>query len=108
MRPRAERRLFPPAIATAVVASVLFASVEAVQETPAPKPQPAKGVVIRGCLTGSKLTHLDPQNLASPDVALKLPDTLKVTSIRVIRSQVKALNGHQVEITGSLRGIPGI
>jgi len=33
---------------------------------------------------------------------------LKVTSIRVIRDQVKALNGHQVEITGSLRGIPGM
>jgi hypothetical protein len=65
------------------------------------------GVVIRGCLTGSKLIHVDPQNLA-PDLVLKLPDALKVTSIRVIRSQVKALNGHQVEITGALRGIPGM
>jgi hypothetical protein len=33
---------------------------------------------------------------------------LKVTSIRVIRDQVKALNGHQVEVTGSLRAIPGM
>jgi hypothetical protein len=33
---------------------------------------------------------------------------LRVTSIRVIRDQVKALNGHQVEVTGALRGIPGM
>src|SRR5262249_42754052 len=44
----------------------------------------------------------------SADLELKIPDRLKVTSIRVIRDQVKALNGHQVEITGSLRSIPGM
>jgi hypothetical protein len=66
------------------------------------------GVVIRGCLTGSKLIHIDPQTQLPADLVLKLPDTLKVTSIRVIRDQVKALNGHQVEVTGALRGIPGM
>lgn len=96
------------AVATfAIVASAFFVSVEAIQEAAAPKPQSSKGVVIRGCLTGSKLTRVDPQNLAA-DLVLKLPDTLKVTSIRVIRDQVKELNGHQVEITGALRGVPGM
>lgn len=61
-----------------------------------------KGTVIRGCLTGSKLTHIDP-DVATPN----LPDILRVTSIRVIRSQVKALDGHQVEVIGTLSGIPG-
>ena len=73
----------------------------------APKPQPAKGVVIRGCLTGEKLSRIDPQNV-EPAVELKLPDVLRVDSIKVIRDQVKALNGHQVEVTGALRGIPGL
>jgi hypothetical protein len=66
---------------------------------PAAKP---KGVVIRGCLTGSKLTHIEPA-----DAMLDGPDILRVSSIRVIRDQVKALNGHQVELIGTLRGIPG-
>ena len=62
-------------------------------------------VVIRGCLTGSKLAHLDVENL---DPALTLPDTLKVAeSIRVIRSQVKALNGHQVEVIRDAARHPG-
>jgi hypothetical protein len=81
-------------------------TIDAVQE--ATKPQPLKGVVIRGCLTGSKLTHVDPQTQLPADLQQKLPDRLTVTSIRVIRDQVKALNGHQVEVTGALRGIPGI
>lgn len=91
-------------VAIAMAAGAARPSVEAMQQPAAsPKPQPA-GVVIRGCLTGSKLTHLDVENL---DPALILPDTLKVASIRVIRSQVKALHGHQVEVIGTLRGIPG-
>jgi hypothetical protein len=61
-----------------------------------------KGVVIRGCLNGSKLTHIDPD-----DATLSVPDILRVTSLRVIRSQVKALDGHQVEVIGTLSGIPG-
>ena len=31
----------------------------------------------------------------------------RVKSLRVIRDQVTALNGHQVEVIGSLSGIPG-
>src|SRR5262245_48773081 len=108
MKTSGVRRVVLAAIATTgIVAAVFVPSVEANQETAAVKAQPSKGAVIRGCLIDSKLTHVDPQNLAA-DLELKLPDTLKVSSIRVIRDQVKALNGHQVEITGALRGIPGM
>jgi len=96
------------AIAAIVGGGFLTTSLEAIQEAAAPKPEPRKGVVMRGCLTGSKLIHIDPQTELPADLMLKLPDTLKVTSIRAIRDQVKALNGHQVEVTGALRGIPGM
>jgi hypothetical protein len=66
------------------------------------KPAKPKGVVIRGCLTSWKLTHVDPD-----DAMLKIPDVLRVKSLRVIRDQVTGLNGHQVELIGSLSGIPG-
>jgi hypothetical protein len=68
----------------------------------ASKPQPTNKYVIRGCLTGSTLTDLE----ATPP--LKLPEKLKVASTRTIRDQVKGLNGHQVELTGALFGVPGV
>jgi hypothetical protein len=108
MKTRAVQRLVLMAMAAIGISGLVVTPLDAVQESAAPKPQPRKGVVIRGCLTGSKLTHIDPQTQLPADLALKLPDTLKVTSIRVIRDQVKALNGHQVEVTGSLRAIPGM
>jgi hypothetical protein len=79
------------------------------QSQPAPQPDPAiklqrpKSTIIRGCLTGSKLTHIEPVQL--DDASANIPDVLRVSSIRVIRSQVKALNGHTVELIGTLRGI---
>ncbi len=80
----------------AAAASVAFA------QQPAARPQSSNGgVTIRGCLTGGKLVHIEPD-----DPMLKVPDALRVTSIRVIKSQVKALDGHQVEVIGTLRGIP--
>jgi hypothetical protein len=95
--------MLQPAIVTiAVVASMASPAAQATQQPAAPEPRPANGVVLRGCLTGSNLTHIVPQ-----DLALTLPGTLNVSSIRVIRSQLKALNGHQVELIGALRGIPG-
>jgi len=104
-----ERRVVLPVLVTvALVINCSLAIVDAVQETAASKPQPRKGVVIRGCLTGAKLTHIDPQTQLPADLLLKLPDTLTVTSIRVIRDQVKALSGHLVDVTGLLRGIPGM
>jgi hypothetical protein len=77
------------------------------QNQTAQAPSSAKGYVIRGCLTKDKLSHIEPQNVP-PAVETKLPDVLKVTSIRVISSQVKALDGHQVEVIGALRGVPGV
>jgi hypothetical protein len=58
-------------------------------------------VTVRGCLTGSKLTHIE------TDSKLNLPDGLNVSSIKVIRNQVKGLSGHRVELIGRLEGVPG-
>jgi hypothetical protein len=106
--PRRARRLVALALTAMIVAALTAVAAPAGnQQTTPPEAQRGKGVVIRGCLTGSKLTRIDPQNLTPHDVSL-LPDTLTVTSIRVIRSQVKALNGHEVEVTGALRAIKGL
>jgi hypothetical protein len=70
---------------------------------PSPKSQPTNKYVIRGCLTGSTLTDIEP---APPP--LKLPEKLRVASTRTIRDQVKGLNRHQVELTGALFGVPGV
>jgi hypothetical protein len=80
------------AISTAIAGS---------QEAEKPQPQPANGVTLRGCLTGTKLTHVEPA-----DPKLTVPGALRLTTIRVIRDQVKPLNGHQVEVIGTLRGVP--
>ena len=92
---------FFPAVA-AIALSVTVATVEGDQQPAAPAQNDGR-VTIRGCLTGSKLTHLEPQGT----IPLQLPETLFVTSIRVIRDQVKALDKHQVEVIGTLHGIPG-
>jgi hypothetical protein len=86
---------------TAAAITLMWIIPASAQQQTSPPQRPA-GAVIRGCLTGSKLTHIDPGN-----VTLSLPDTLTVRSVRVIRDQVKALNGHTVEVAGKLRGIPG-
>jgi hypothetical protein len=67
------------------------------------KPKPVNKYVVRGCLIGSTLTDLEP---APPP--LKLPEKLQVSSTRTIRDQVKALSGHQVEVTGALFGVAGV
>jgi hypothetical protein len=89
-------------LALAPAPALVASGASAAQSAAKPQAQQPKGVVIRGCLTGSKLTHLDPD-----DAKLTIPDILRVTSLRVIRSQVKALDGHQVEVIGTLQGIPG-
>ena len=72
------------------------------QAAAVPQSQPVNGTVVRGCLSGTKLTQIEPA-----DITLNLPDTLRVSTIKVIRSQLKALNGHEVELIGTLHGIPG-
>lgn len=103
MNPSLRARIVFAAIGMIAVVPLFAAG----QETQATKPAAPKGVVIRGCLAKEKLSRIDPQNV-TPVVELKLPDVLRVTSIRAIRDQVKAMNGHQVEVTGSLRAIPGL
>jgi hypothetical protein len=102
----ATRRLSGLSVAAAIATTgiISLSATETSQQAAAPPPQQAlKGVAIRGCLVGSKLTHID-----QDDSAPTLPNPLTVSSIRVIRSQVKALSGHQVEVIGSLRNIPGM
>lgn len=78
-------------------------TVAAAQTAPPPKAPPINSYVVRGCLKGSTLTAIEPTQ-----PPLKLPEKLKATSTRVIRDQLKALDGHRVEITGALFGVPGI
>ncbi len=68
-----------------------------------PKPTPMRDLVVRGCLEGTTLTQIEPQT-----PPLTFPKRLKVASINVIRDQVKALDGHRVELTGILHGVPGV
>jgi hypothetical protein len=91
--------------ATMAFAALVSSGVTAANQQAAPPPPPGqalKGVAIRGCLVGTKLTHID-----QPDSAPALPTVLTVTSIRVIRDQVKGLDGHYVEVIGALRNVPG-
>jgi len=93
------RQLIVLTAAVALVATVRVVCGVAAQElTPAPKP--LKGIAIRGCLMGSRLTHIEPMDSDAP-----FPDSLGVSGIRVIRSQLKALNGHQVELIGTAEGV---
>src|SRR5262245_53932538 len=94
-----------------VITIAAMSSAAAAQESTSPtqepaassQPRPTNKYVIRGCLTGSSLTNIEP----TPP-PLKLPEKLRVVTTRTIRDQVKALNGHQVELTGGLFGVPGV
>jgi hypothetical protein len=88
--------IFAATIVLAASPGVLSAS--APQE-PAPA-QPLKGIAVRGCLSGSRLTHVEPADPGAP-----LPAALGVAGIRAIRGQLKALNGHQVELIGTVEGV---
>jgi hypothetical protein len=100
------RRIVVVSILSAVLAGLTLTAAPREQDA-ATKPATPKGsAVIRGCLTGGKLIHIEP--IEPQDHALKIPDNLKVGSLRVLRDQVKGLDGHQVEIIGTLRGIPGM
>src|SRR5262245_54832452 len=99
------RRFLSIVITIAAIGSAAAAQdpTPATQESPTPKPPPTNKYAIRGCLNGSTLKDIEP---APPP--LKLPEKLRVTSTRTIRDQVKALSGHQVEVTGALFGVPGV
>ena len=92
-------RLIVSTAVVALVATLRVVSGMAAQEsTPATKP--LKGIVLRGCLMGSRLTHIESMDSDAP-----YPDSLGVSGIRVIRSQLKALNGHGVELIGTAEGV---
>jgi hypothetical protein len=82
------------------------AAAQAVQEqTPPasqapPVSQPLKGIAVRGCLSGSKLTNVEP---VAPGTSM--PASLGVNGVRAIRGQLKSLNGHQVELIGTVEGV---
>jgi len=86
------------AIALAVSLGIVSAP-QAQGQAPAAA-QPLKGMAVRGCLTGGRLTHVEPV-----DSNLPFPDSLGVNGIRAIRSQLKALKGHQVELIGTVEGV---
>ena len=83
------------------------ASIAAQSQTQTPadaKPKPTRAdLAVRGCLEGTTLTQIEPHT-----PPLELPEKLKVASLKVIRDQVKALDGHRVELTGILHGVPGV
>jgi hypothetical protein len=100
--PAAMRIVLVVFVATA--ADAALAAQEAAQESgAAAKAKPARSFVLRGCLRGSTLSQIEPH-----DPPIKLPNEVKVTSTRAIRSQVKSLSGHQVELAGALHGVPGV
>src|SRR5262249_6223918 len=51
-------------------------------------------------LEGSRLTQIEPVDSDAP-----FPASLGVNAIRAIRSQLKASNGHQVELVGTVEGL---
>jgi len=88
------------AAAIALAASLGIVSAPQAQGQAPAGAQPLKGMAVRGCLTGGRLTHVEPV-----DSNLPFPDSLGVNGIRAIRSQLKALKGHQVELIGSVEGV---
>jgi hypothetical protein len=91
---------FVSAAAIALAASLGIVSAPQAQGQAPAAAQPLKGMAVRGCLTGGRLTHVEPV-----DSNLPFPDSLGVNGIRAIRSQLKALKGHQVELIGSVEGV---
>jgi hypothetical protein len=89
-----------------IAARLLSIALIAAAQSPAPadsQSKPTQEFAVRGCLRGATLTQIEPHT-----PSLKLPEKLKVASFKIIRDQVKALDGHQVELTGILHGVPGV
>jgi hypothetical protein len=96
-------RLWRTILMALVVSAGSAPGAQQAAQQPAPAPKPVSNFVIRGCLAGAKLKQIEPH-----DPPIKLPDEVRITTTRAIRDQVKALNGHQVELTGALHGVPGV
>jgi hypothetical protein len=91
---------FSSAVTIVLAVSLGVVSASAAQGPDPTAAQPGKGISVRGCLSGARLTHVEPVDSDAP-----FPASLGVNGIRVIRSQLKALNGHQVELIGNVEGV---
>jgi len=99
MKTGSRRRLLASA-ATISLAATMIVCVAAATQDQAPAAKPLKGIAVRGCLTGSRLTHVE-----AADPGTTFPASLGINAIRAIRTQLKTLNGHQVELIGSVEGV---
>jgi hypothetical protein len=94
----------------ALIVAAVAASIAMIQQPPTDskpaesKPNPNKNLVIlRGCVSGSMLTNTEPN-----DYVLIVPGTVRTTGSRAMRGQLKELDGHTVELTGTLKGMNNV
>jgi hypothetical protein len=87
-----------------VIVAALIATAVAQPPPSASKPAGNKNAVtLRGCLSGSMLTHVEPTG-----PLLEAPSSLRTTGSRAMRGQLKEVNGHTVELTGVLKGVTNV
>jgi len=101
MQTRGRRHFALPSMLLVIAVNVPVAVMTSQEPGPV-KAKPTNTVVVRGCLNGSTVRHIE-----TDDLRPNVPDKLRVRVDRVIRGQLKALDGHQVELNGTMRGIPG-
>jgi hypothetical protein len=90
----------------AAVLAVAAAAAQQPQPSPDQKPKPGSDknvVVVRGCISGSILTKTTPR-----EYVLVIPSTLHISGNRAMRGQLKEVNGHTVELTGTLKGLTNL
>ena len=105
------RAFFLPIAALTMIVTVGANTVARAQQPPSPpkspqppansKPQTKKNVVVvGGCMNGSTLTHAEGRQYMS-----NVPETLRTTGSRSVRALLKEVDGHTVELTGTLSGL---
>jgi hypothetical protein len=100
------RRLGGLILIAAGVATLVLPGSAQQQPTVDRAPDSGKGknvLVVRGCVSGSLLTNTEARDY-SPDI----PNDVRITGSRSIRGLLKELDGHQVEVTGTLKGVTGL
>jgi hypothetical protein len=86
-----------------IAAAVAVALSGASQEQPKTEPKTASNknvIIVRGCLAGSMLTDAEAR-----DYVNYVPDRMRITGNRAMRTQLREANGHYVEVTGALKGV---
>jgi hypothetical protein len=93
-----------------IVAMAAFMAVGAAQSQPPAPPQPTDNkpvdkntdkntIVARGCVNGGMLTRLEAREYVST-----VPSTVRILGSRSVRGMLKEMEGHQVEVVGTLKG----